>query len=70
MEKQKGPLYSLIYESIVVVEEALGKQGAPKKREQKGSLVTEQEGVSFKQEARGSETVPEGSQVREELKKW
>lgn len=50
--------------------EALGSQ---EKREQKGSVpVTEQENKnrSFLQEERRKETVLEGSQVREKLKKW
>lgn len=48
--------------------EALGNQ---EKREQKGSVpVTEQESRSFLQEERRKETVLEGSQVREKLKKW
>lgn len=78
MGKQKESHYFLFSERVaelaVLLErlqaevEALGSQ---EKREQKGSvLVTEQESRSFLQEERRKETVLEGSQVREKLKKW
>lgn len=78
MGKQKVSHYFLFSERVaelaVLLErlqaevEALGNQ---EKREQKGSVpVTEQESRSFLREERRKETVLEGSQVREKLKKW
>lgn len=72
-EKQKGPLCFLAYEwgyRAVSVAGKTGKWGALEKREHKGSVLeNEQETRSFLQEEKGKETVPEGGQVREKLKR-